>query len=76
VSWCVIVSGSRTGSSSGLSGIVKSDKAVILAEGDGGTEDFGLSPGGWGEVGDGGVDVRDCSPKLWRPRDVTTGVAT
>ena len=42
----VIVSGSTIASSSTLSGIVKSEKAVILAEGDGGAEDFGLSPVG------------------------------
>ena len=57
--------------------MVKSDKAVMLVDGDGGAEDFGLvlllervSGAGEGRVGG-----RDCSPMPGSPSDVTTGVA-
>ena len=41
-----MASGSAIASSSRLSGMVKSDKAVMLVDGDGGAEDSGLSPEG------------------------------
>ena len=59
--------------------MVKSDKAVMLVDGDGGAEDFGLhsegiSGAGEGRVG-GWVGGWDCSPTSGSPRDVATGVA-
>ena len=52
-----MVSGSKIISSSRLSATVKSDKAVMLVDGDGGAEDFGPLPEGLsgaekGRVGD------------------------
>ena len=55
MSWGVIVSGSRMDSSSRLSAIVKSDKAVMLVDGDGGAEDLRLSPGRISGMGEGKV---------------------
>ena len=37
--------------------MVKSDKAVMLVDGDGGAEDLGLSPGGISGAGEGRVGV-------------------
>ena len=54
---------------------MKSDKAVMLVDGDGGAEGFGLVSEGISGVGDGRVGVWDCSPRLGSPRDVATGVA-
>ena len=59
--------------------MVKSDKAVMLVDGDGGAEDFGLhsegiSGAGEGRVG-GWVGGWGCSLAPGSPRDVTTGVA-
>ena len=71
----MMVSGSRIGSSSVLSAIVKSDKAVMLVDGDGGVEDFGLLSGEIFGAGNGTVGGRDCSPVPGSPRDVATGVA-
>ena len=50
-----MVSGSRISSSSRLSAIVKSDKAVMLVDGDGGAEDFGLHSEGVSGAGKGRV---------------------
>lgn len=54
---------------------MKSDRPVILVDGDGGVEGFGF----WFErisgVGDGGVGVRDCPSTPGSPSDVATGVA-
>jgi hypothetical protein len=50
-------SGPRIGSSSRLSVVVKSDKPVMLVDGDGGIEEFGLVPKGISGVGDGRVGV-------------------
>jgi len=73
----MIVSGSRTSSSSRLSAIVKSDNAVMLVDGDGGAEDIGLGLlfEGISGASEGRVGGRDCSPTPGSPRDVATGVA-
>ena len=57
--------------------MVKSDKVLILVDGDGGAEDFGLGlllerVSGAGEGRVGGWDF---SPTPGSPRDVATGVA-
>ena len=71
----MMVSGSRIGSSSILSAAVKSDKPVMLVDGDGGAEDFGLLSGEISGAGKGTAGGCDCSPVPGSPRDVATGVA-
>ena len=67
-------SGSRIGSSSRLSAVVKLDKPVMLVDGDGGIEELGLVPEGISGVGDGRVEVWGCSSTSGSPSDVATGV--
>ena len=68
-------SGSRIGSSSRPSPVVKSDKPVILVDGDGGTEEFEPVPAEISGVRDGRVGVRGCPLTPGSPSDVATGVA-
>ena len=49
------MSDSGTGSSSGLSAIVKSDMVAMLIDGDGGAENLRLSSEGISRVGEGGA---------------------
>ena len=57
--------------------MVKSDKADILVDGDGGAEDFGLGLllEGMAGASEDRVGDWDFSPIPGRPRDVATGVA-
>ena len=71
----MMVSGSSVGSSSILSAIVKPDKPVMLVDGDGGAEAFGLLSGEISGAGKGTVAGCDCSPVPGSPRDFATGVA-
>ena len=70
-----MVSGLEIGSSSRLSATVKSDKAVMVIDGDVGAEDFGLLSEGISGAGKGEVGGWGCSPMSGSPRDVATGVA-
>ena len=54
--------------------MVKSEKADMLVDGDGGAEDFGLHSEGISKAGKGRVGGWDCSTTPGRPRGVTTGV--